>query len=145
MTRAAKVVVIGGGVAGCSLLYHLTKLGWSDVILLDMARSEASRAVIEQDAGPERLVRRCRLTSEDTSEHRIPVGDDDHPRVEIDPDDPRGLLAVEAEPVAQLDQVQWLVEGLLLLVLAQALLDIQGRGRVAQDLLELRFLDLHGW
>jgi dimethylglycine dehydrogenase len=31
----ARVVVIGGGVAGCSLLYHLTKLGWSDVVLLE--------------------------------------------------------------------------------------------------------------
>jgi len=31
----AKVVVIGGGVAGCSLLYHLTKLGWRDVVLLE--------------------------------------------------------------------------------------------------------------
>jgi dimethylglycine dehydrogenase len=29
------VVIIGGGVAGCSLLYHLTKLGWSDVVLVE--------------------------------------------------------------------------------------------------------------
>ena len=28
-------VVIGGGVIGCSILYHLTKLGWRDVILLE--------------------------------------------------------------------------------------------------------------
>ena len=33
--REARVVVIGGGVAGCSLLYHLTKLGWSDVLLVE--------------------------------------------------------------------------------------------------------------
>ncbi len=31
----ARVVVIGGGVAGCSVLYHLTKLGWSDVVLVE--------------------------------------------------------------------------------------------------------------
>jgi dimethylglycine dehydrogenase len=31
----ARVVVIGGGVGGCSLLYHLTKLGWSDVVLVE--------------------------------------------------------------------------------------------------------------
>jgi len=31
----ARVVVIGGGVAGCSLLYHLTKLGWTDVVLVE--------------------------------------------------------------------------------------------------------------
>ncbi len=28
----ARVVVIGGGVAGCSVAYHLTKLGWTDVL-----------------------------------------------------------------------------------------------------------------
>ena len=31
----AQAVVIGGGVIGCSILYHLTKLGWSDVVLLE--------------------------------------------------------------------------------------------------------------
>ncbi len=31
----ARVVIIGGGVVGCSLAYHLTKLGWSDVVLLE--------------------------------------------------------------------------------------------------------------
>lgn len=31
----ARVVVIGGGIAGCSVLYHLTKLGWSDAVLLE--------------------------------------------------------------------------------------------------------------
>ena len=35
MKKHAQVVVIGGGVIGCSILYHLTKLGWSDVILLE--------------------------------------------------------------------------------------------------------------
>jgi dimethylglycine dehydrogenase len=31
----AQVVVIGGGVVGCSVLYHLTKKGWRDVLLLE--------------------------------------------------------------------------------------------------------------
>jgi len=31
----ARVVIIGGGVSGCSLAYHLTKLGWTDVVLLE--------------------------------------------------------------------------------------------------------------
>ena len=31
----AKVVVIGGGVAGCSVAYHLAKYGWKDTILLE--------------------------------------------------------------------------------------------------------------
>ena len=35
MRSEARVVVIGGGVAGCSLVYHLTKLGWTDVVLVE--------------------------------------------------------------------------------------------------------------
>ncbi|MCP4629950.1 MAG: FAD-binding oxidoreductase, partial [bacterium] len=31
----AQVVIIGGGVIGCSVAYHLTKLGWRDVVLLE--------------------------------------------------------------------------------------------------------------
>lgn len=31
----AQVVIIGGGVGGCSIAYHLTKMGWKDVILLE--------------------------------------------------------------------------------------------------------------
>jgi len=32
---SARVVIIGGGVIGCSVAYHLTKLGWKDVVLLE--------------------------------------------------------------------------------------------------------------
>ena len=35
LPSAAKVVVIGGGVAGCSVAYHLAKFGWKDTILLE--------------------------------------------------------------------------------------------------------------
>jgi L-2-hydroxyglutarate oxidase LhgO len=35
MKKHAQVVVIGGGVVGCSVLYHLTKMGWSDVVLCE--------------------------------------------------------------------------------------------------------------
>ncbi|TSA15485.1 MAG: FAD-dependent oxidoreductase [Comamonadaceae bacterium] len=38
MQTHAKVVVIGGGVVGCSILFHLAKFGWKDVVLLE--RSE---------------------------------------------------------------------------------------------------------
>ena len=38
MKNTAQAVVIGGGLVGCSILYHLTKLGWTDVMLLE--RSE---------------------------------------------------------------------------------------------------------
>ena len=33
--KTSKVVVIGGGVIGCSVAYHLTKFGWRDVVLLE--------------------------------------------------------------------------------------------------------------
>ncbi len=35
MKSSARVVVIGGGVVGASVLYHLTKGGWTDVVLLE--------------------------------------------------------------------------------------------------------------
>jgi len=35
MRDQARVVVIGGGIAGCSALYHLTREGWSDVMLIE--------------------------------------------------------------------------------------------------------------
>lgn len=34
----ARVVVIGGGVVGCSVAHHLTRLGWTDVVLLEQGR-----------------------------------------------------------------------------------------------------------
>ncbi|MDG1069796.1 MAG: FAD-dependent oxidoreductase [Sulfitobacter sp.] len=33
-----QAVVIGGGVVGTSVLYHLAKMGWKDVCLLDFMR-----------------------------------------------------------------------------------------------------------
>jgi len=35
LPNGAKVVIIGGGVAGCSSAYHLAKFGWKDTILLE--------------------------------------------------------------------------------------------------------------
>ena len=35
MKTQARVVVIGGGVTGCSVLYHLAKAGWTDAVLLE--------------------------------------------------------------------------------------------------------------
>jgi 4-methylaminobutanoate oxidase (formaldehyde-forming) len=36
-----QVVIIGGGVIGCSIAYHLTKLGWKDVVLLERSQLTA--------------------------------------------------------------------------------------------------------
>ncbi len=49
MKSHAHVVVIGGGVVGCSVLYHLTKLGWSDVMLIE--RSELTSGSTWHAAG----------------------------------------------------------------------------------------------
>ncbi|TMV06538.1 FAD-dependent oxidoreductase [Ruegeria sediminis] len=49
MKTTSQVVVIGGGVVGCSVLYHLTKLGWSDVMLLE--RSELTSGSTWHAAG----------------------------------------------------------------------------------------------
>jgi len=34
----ARVVIIGGGIVGCSIAYHLAKIGWSDVVLMERKR-----------------------------------------------------------------------------------------------------------
>ncbi|MGS1097469.1 GcvT family protein [Aquamicrobium terrae] len=34
----ARVVIIGGGIIGCSVAYHLTKMGWTDVLLLEQGQ-----------------------------------------------------------------------------------------------------------
>ena len=49
MKTQAQVVVIGGGVVGCSVLYHLTKLGWSDIMLVE--RSELTSGSTWHAAG----------------------------------------------------------------------------------------------
>ncbi|HEY0291693.1 MAG TPA: FAD-dependent oxidoreductase [Hansschlegelia sp.] len=38
LPASAKVVIIGGGIVGCSTAYHLGKMGWSDVLLLERDR-----------------------------------------------------------------------------------------------------------
>lgn len=49
MKTTTRVCVIGGGVVGCSVLYHLTKLGWSDVMLVE--RSELTSGSTWHAAG----------------------------------------------------------------------------------------------
>ena len=37
MVEHARAVIIGGGVGGTSIAYHLAELGWTDVVLVDRA------------------------------------------------------------------------------------------------------------
>ncbi len=49
MKTHTQVVIIGGGVVGCSVLYHLTKFGWKDVMLIE--RSELTSGSTWHAAG----------------------------------------------------------------------------------------------
>ncbi len=49
MKTHTRAVVIGGGVVGCSVLYHLTKFGWDDVVLIE--RSELTSGSTWHAAG----------------------------------------------------------------------------------------------
>lgn len=49
MKSHVKVAVIGGGVVGCSVLYHLAKLGWTDIALIE--RSELTSGSTWHAAG----------------------------------------------------------------------------------------------
>ncbi len=33
LPKHARVVIVGGGIIGASIAYHLTKFGWSDIVL----------------------------------------------------------------------------------------------------------------
>ena len=35
LPKNTKVIIVGGGIAGCSTAYHLAKFGWKDVILFE--------------------------------------------------------------------------------------------------------------
>jgi glycine cleavage system aminomethyltransferase T/glycine/D-amino acid oxidase-like deaminating enzyme len=38
LPQRAQVIIVGGGAVGCSVAYHLAKLGWSDVVLLEQGQ-----------------------------------------------------------------------------------------------------------
>src|ERR1700684_4145997 len=41
MNASARAVIIGGGVVGASTLYHLAKIGWTDVLLIEQSELAA--------------------------------------------------------------------------------------------------------
>ena len=54
----ARVVIIGGGIIGCSVAYHLAKLGWKDIVLLE--RKKLTSGTTWHAAG---LIAQLRATS----------------------------------------------------------------------------------
>ena len=38
LPTSARVVIVGGGIVGCSVAYHLSKLGWKDIVLLEQGK-----------------------------------------------------------------------------------------------------------
>ena len=66
----AQVVIIGGGVIGCSVAYHLTKLGWRDVLLLERSNLTAGTTwhaaglVVSGGFGTETTINMAKYTRE---------------------------------------------------------------------------------
>ena len=65
----ARVVIIGGGIMGCSTAYHLTKHGWKDVVLLEQGRLSGgttwhAAGLVGQLRGFQNLTRLIRYSTE---------------------------------------------------------------------------------
>ncbi len=90
----AKVVVIGGGVIGCSVAYHLTKFGWSDTVLLE--RDQLTSGTTWHAAG---LVSQLGPTAEVTKIRKYTL--DLYKKLETDVEHSAGLRLNGALSIAQ--------------------------------------------
>ena len=69
LPRSARVVIIGGGIIGCSVAYHLTKLGISDVVLLERRQLTCgttwhAAGLVGQLRGSQRMTQMAKYTAE---------------------------------------------------------------------------------
>lgn len=69
LPRSAQVVIIGGGVIGCSVAFHLTKLGISDVVLLERRKLTCgttwhAAGLVGQLRGSQRMTQLAKYTAE---------------------------------------------------------------------------------
>ena len=67
--KQARIVIIGGGIVGCSTAYHLTKIGHTDVLLLE--RKEIASGTTWAAAG---LLAQLRQNQEMTNLAKPPAG-----------------------------------------------------------------------
>ena len=51
LPSSAKVVIIGGGIVGCSVAYHLGKMGLTDVLLLERGQTDMRLDLARRGAG----------------------------------------------------------------------------------------------
>lgn len=75
----AKAVIVGGGVVGCSIAYHLAKLGWRDVVLLERKRLTSgttwhAAGLIGQLRATKNLTRLAKYTADLYSELELETG-----------------------------------------------------------------------
>ena len=75
LPSATKVVVIGGGVVGCSVAYHLAKFGWKDTILFERDQLTSGTtwhaAGLVSQLGPSAAVTKIRKYTLDLNSRKI--------------------------------------------------------------------------
>ena len=69
LPRSARVVIVGGGIIGCSVAYHLAKLGISDVVLLERRQLTCgttwhAAGLVGQLRGSQRMTQLAKYTAE---------------------------------------------------------------------------------
>ena len=69
LPERARVVIVGGGISGCSVAYHLAKLGWQDVVLLERKQLTCgttwhAAGLIGQLRGTRNMTRLARYSAE---------------------------------------------------------------------------------
>ena len=89
-----QVVIIGGGIVGCSVAYHLTKLGWKDVVLLE--RRKLTNGTTWHAAGLVTQLRNSRTLIEIAR-----YGVDLYPRLEAETGEPTGFRQTGSITVAR--------------------------------------------
>ena len=77
----ARVVIVGGGIIGCSVAYHLVKLGWRDVVLLERGKltcgtSWHAAGLVMQLRATATMTELCRYTAKLLEELKAESGQD---------------------------------------------------------------------